>query len=114
MKAIFCTLLFYLVKGETLFSSVNCSQEIAWIFQNITDLNIKPYLSSDKFQYSGHFLNNLGEYDACEDDPRLKYSLLRISIPGVPILMQGICTVKTCDSEELNKVISKRKVIRKK
>jgi hypothetical protein len=96
-----------LVNGKDLSAQANCSQEIAWIFQNITDLNITPYLGSSDFLNSGHFLNNLGEYDECQDDPHSSYSLLQISITGISTFFTGICTVKECDSSKLSMVKKK-------
>ena len=105
MKAIvLLLLLIFLVKGEETKSTANCSQEIAWIFQNITDLNITPYLGSSDFLNSGHFLNNLGGYDECQDDPNSKYSLLHISVPGLPTFLTGICAVKECGATQLSMV----------
>ncbi len=107
MKILIFLFALILVKGKEISSQANCSQEISWIVQNLTDLNITYYLSSPNFLNSGHFLNNLGGYDECQDDPQSKYSLLQISIKGVSTFFTGVCAVKECSATELRMVENK-------
>lgn len=95
-----------LVRGNDVLPAANCSQEIAWMMENITDLNVMPYISSNEMLNSGHYLNNLGLYDECRENTSLSYSLLKVQINLQPPtnFYIGVCSVSECKSSDLQQV----------
>lgn len=51
---------------------------------------------ADMFKYSGFTLNNLGDYEACNQLSNSKYVVLSFS--KSPIIVQTLCGPSVCDS----------------
>ena len=106
IKILLLIALVFIARGLNLPSekAANCSQQIAWFMQNLTDLNAS-FIASNEFILSGHFFNNLGSYDECVENPNSSYSLLEVTLPPQLFLFTGLCTVAECKASDFQEVI---------
>ncbi|CAG9323409.1 unnamed protein product [Blepharisma stoltei] len=86
-------------------SVTECEIEWSKIIESGKDLlSANPTNYTKMFMYSGFTINNLGQYDSCNDLSYAKYVLIELS--PQPALLLALCGPKICNEADYQNIFS--------
>ena len=103
-----CLLLFYTSKAEKEdFTSVNPKSQCYQFLLNLTNSSIPPanytLETNNTLRYSGHNLNDLGDYNSCKNLLTQKYHIIG-NLKSAATVVFGFCGPSFCSTKELQNI----------